>query len=297
MSGRPAGAAAPLRLALDPLLPARTPPQHGMFEYGFQLRIPDGPRIDRGDPLLAAYGARIASVAVHEHDDEPLQAATFDPGSVVALLPDVDDPSDPEVGVWDRDGVRRAGCLLEHAARVVGAALEWGLEQSALVLTEDRSADEDRREGLDLLIFHPAFVVVDTSAAARYERPVRPGRRRLVLVADGSADVRWWDPAAQTGPIAAEELPMSDELARAMGQLRSAYAELHEAGDGERRGFERFEAELDRCALDEQAAALWRRARAELGRRFAIGFLGAGMQRPVWSPEQLEEDDDEELPF
>ena len=35
----------------------------------------------------------------------------------------------------------------------------------------------------------------------------------------------------------------------------------------------------------------------ELGRRFAIGFLGAGMERPVWSPAALEKADDSDIPF
>ena len=286
----------PLHLSLEPIVPSRIPAEYGSFEYGFRLRIPDGPIIDRGDPLLAAYGARVASVAVNEDDDEALQSDAFDPGSSVRLVSENHDPSDPEVGVWDSESLRRAGRLLDRAARVVGAALECKLDQSALVLTEDRSPDDGRRDGLDLLVFHRAFVAVDTSALDRFQRPVRPTRRRLVLVADGTADMRWWDPTAQIGPIAAEELPMPEELARALRELRAAYAELQAEGGPERRGFERFESELDRCSLDERAAALWRRARTELGREYAIGFLGSGMERPVWSPEQLDEGDDG-IPF
>ena len=89
---------------------------------------------------------------------------------------------------------------------------------------------------------------------------------------------------------------MPEELARALRELRAAYAELQAESGPERRGFERFESELDRCSLDERAAALWRRARTELGREYAIGFLGSGMERPVWSPEQLDESDDG-IPF
>jgi hypothetical protein len=44
---------------------------------------------------------------------------------------------------------------------------------------------------------------------------------------------------------------------------------------------------MGRHAIDAHAIALWRRARAELGSRYAIGFLGAGMERPVWSPDEL----------
>ncbi len=37
------------------------------------------------------------------------------------------------------------------------------------------------------------------------------------------------------------------------------------------------------------------RVNLELGRRFAVGYLGPGMQRPVWSAESAEGDD--EIPF
>jgi len=287
----------PLRLSLEPVLPTRTPSYEGCFVYGFRLRLPDGPEVDRSDPLLVAYGARIVTVAIHDDDEESVQDDAFDPGSLVRLLPESGGADEAEVGVWDPEGLRRGGSLLDRAAAIVGAAVECGLAQSALVLTEDRSAEDDRREGLDLLVFHRAFVDVDASAAASFRRPVRSARARLVLVADGSGDVRWWDPSADAGPIAADDLPMSADLTSAMQRLRAAYAELANDDASERRGFERFEAALDRHALDEQAAALWKRARAELGRRFAIGFLGAGMERPVWSPDELDDDDESDIPF
>lgn len=288
----------PLRLSLEPLLPTRTPSYENCFVYGFKLRLPDGPEIDRADPLLVAYGVRIVAVAIHDDDDEPVQAGAFDPGSLVRLLPEAGGSDEPEVGVWDPEALRRGGSLLDRAAAVVDAAIECGLSQTALVLTEDRNSEDDRREGLDLLVFHEGFVEVDTAAVPSFKRPVRPARPRLVLVADGSGDVRWWDPSAEAGPIAADDLPMSADLTRAMQRLRTAYAELEAEKDPDKRGFERFEAALDRAALDEQAATLWKRARAELGRRFAVGFLGSGMERPVWSPDELDDDDAEtDIPF
>lgn len=288
----------PLRLSLEPLLPTRTPSYENCFVYGFKLRLPDGPEIDRADPLLVAYGVRIVTIAIHDDDDESVQADAFDPGSLVRLLPEAGGDDDAEVGVWDTEAMRRGGSLLDRAAAVVDAAIECGLTQTALVLTEDRSAADDRREGLDLLVFHEGFVEDDTAAIAAFKRPVRPARARLVLVADGSGDVRWWDPSAETGPIAADDLPMSADLTRAMQKLRAAYAELEAEKDPDSRGFERFEAAIDRGMLNEQAATLWKRARAELGRRFAVGFLGAGMERPVWSPDELEDDDDDtDIPF
>ncbi len=162
----------PLRLALHPLLPTRTTGHNSWFEYGFQLRLPGGPLIDRTDPLLSAYGARITTMAVHTHDDEQLQEDAFDPGSVVRLVPDAGDDGEPEIGVWDRDELRRAGSLLDRPAAITEVAIEFGLEQTAIVLTEDREADGDRRSSLDLLVFHPAFVEVDTEAALRVHAAV-----------------------------------------------------------------------------------------------------------------------------
>lgn len=285
-----------LRLGLEPIVPSRTPAEYGSFEYGFRLRIPDGPIIDRGDPLLAAYGARITSVSSERGEDEALQSEAFDPGSPVRLEVEDHDPTDPEVGVWDVDRVRRAGSLLDGISKVVSAAVECGLEQRALVIAEDRAPSDGRRDGLDLLVFHPAFVVVDTSGRDRLRRPARATRRRLILVADGTAEVRWWDPTARTGPIPAEDLPMPEELARALRELRLAYTELQAETGDEPRGFDRLEVQMDRWSLNERAAALWKRARADLGREYTVGFLGPGMERPVWSPEQLDEDEDE-LPF
>ncbi len=287
---------APLRLALEPLIPTRTSGHRTWLEYGFQLRLPDGPLVDRGDPLLAAYAARILSVVIDEDDDEQLQDDAFEPGSLVRLV--LESADEPQLGVWDDDGLHRAGCLSDRSALIAAAAMEYGLAQSALILTEDRTPEDGRREGLDLLVFHDAFVQVDTAAVAGgFLRPERQVRPRLVLVADGTDDVRWWDPAATAGPIAADDLPMSADLTRAMQRLRAGYADLQQEDGDERRGLERFEAALDRHTLDEQAAALWRRARAELGRRYAIGFLGTGMERPVWSPEELEDEYESEIPF
>jgi hypothetical protein len=253
---------------------------------------------DLGDDEDAApESGRHADHHGHGHEQREAEKRVRGPGSLVQLLPESGGADEAEVGVWDPEALRRGGSLLERAAAVVDAAIECGLSQTALVLTEDRSAEDDRREGLDLLVFHDGFVEVDTAAVAAFERPVRPARARLVLVADGSGDVRWWDPSAEAGPIAADDLPMSADLTRAMQKLRAAYAELEAEKDPDKRGFARFEAALDRTALDEQAATLWKRARAELGRRFAVGFLGSGMQRPVWSPEELDDDDDSEIPF
>lgn len=284
-----------LRLAFEPLLATRTTGPHGVITHGFQLRLPHGPAIAHDDPLLPAFSVDVTSLYT-PRNDEPLQYEGFDPGSEVRLIAE----NATDVGVWDSEGVRRAGMLLERPAALFRAGLDVGLERQAIVLSEDRSDDEDRRDGLELLVFHPAFVELDMAGLADFARPSGNARPRLVLVADGTGDVRWWDPSATTGPVGADGLPMSADLLAAMRRLRTDYAKLRDEAEDDPRGFERFELELEREALDRQANALWRRARAELGRRFTIGFLGAGMEHPVWSPSDAEDGPymgDDDIPF
>jgi len=293
--------ALPLRLSLEPVLASRTPGDSECFEYGFRLRLPGGLAVERNDPLLPAYGARVAMLTVEPEHEEALQGGEFDPGRFTVLMPEPFDPSAADaIGVWDADSVRQAGTLMPNVAPVFSAALEQGLEPRALVLTEDRAASDDRREGLDLLVFSPSLLEVDVRPASSYERPVRRRRPRLVLVADRSGEIRWWDPSASRGPLEAEDLPMSQELKRDLQRLREASAEQRAQTEPGARGIEGIEADWDRQRLEAQAATLWRRARAELGGRYAVGFLGAGMRRPAWTPDDLEEEESEgdfEIPF
>jgi len=55
-----------------------------------------------------------------------------------------------------------------------------------------------------------------------------------------------------------------------------------------------FDQRAERVGLEEDARELWMRARRELARRFAVGYLGRGMTVPAWSPEELDADDDDE---
>ncbi len=245
------------------------------------------------DPLLAAFGASVEWLQVGEDHEEALQAEAFDPGHLLCLMAEPYDPDDPDaVGVWDDETLRQAGTLTRSASAIVSAGTQAGLEHRALVLCELRAASDDRREALCLLVFAPALVRVKVSRMLQVPRPMRPSRPRLVLVADTSGDVRWWDPSASSGPVEACDLPFSQELRHELDRLRDAFALLAAEGD-EQRGFDRVQADWEHEALQTKAQALWRRARSELGRRYAVGFLGAGMRRPVWTPERLEEEDDD----
>jgi hypothetical protein len=119
----------PLRLALEPVLPSRTPTCGDCFEYGLRLRLPDGPVLERDDPLLAAFGARVESLESDGESEEALQDSAFDPGCFVRLVAEPFDPQDPHaLGVWDAEEVRHAGTLPDGAAAVVSAGAEVGLE-------------------------------------------------------------------------------------------------------------------------------------------------------------------------
>lgn len=201
--------------------------------------------------------------------------------------------------VWDADGLRQAGQLTDEVAGMVVAAAEAGLEPRGLVLVEHRDPVDDRRERLCLIVYSPRLVRIG-APRRRFGRPARAARPRLVLVADGSGDVRWWDSSTAGGSLDATDLPLSDELRRELEWLRDAFAEV--AGDGGTlHGFDLLEHDWGRSALEARAAALWRRARSELGRQYAVGFLGSHMRRPIWSPDELREDEDDDpesdIPF
>ena len=173
--------ALPLRLALDALLPARAPSTgEGTLAYGFRLRLPDGPAIDYGDPLLSALGAHVDDLIVGDH--EALQLDAFDPGRRLVL---VSEPYGPdvagEVGVWDADEIRRVGTLADDLESIALAALGQRFPLDALVVREERTVADDRRRGLELLVFSPLMIPVGAAPPPRLGRPSRQVRQRLVL--------------------------------------------------------------------------------------------------------------------
>ena len=79
-----------------------------------------------------------------------------------------------------------------------------------LVLSEERTRRDDRRAELEILVFNAGLLQLDVPEE-RFSRPTRPTRRRVVLFADGSSELRWWDPSGAGGPIEFDELPVSGE--------------------------------------------------------------------------------------
>jgi hypothetical protein len=271
-----------LALELRPLLPMRTPNGCGFFEYGFAPVLPDGTALRPDDPLLRAFGAVVLHLDSDDLDGEALQGDAFAPGRRLQLETELDDEDDLVVAVWDEERIRRVGELDEDDAdtAVVLSALDHGLPMRAAVLRELRTAAGDRRSLIFMLAYSERFVRVGAPADLRLERPSRPRRKRVVLVA-GAGGVHFWDPASDAGPAASDDLPLSTELKADLGALQHELAEAASAGGFE--GWWRGE------AIEERAIKLWARARRELGRTFAVGLLGPDMDRPVWRPAELEE--------
>ena len=291
----------PLVLSLDPIVPLRAPqPGAVLVSSGFRLRLPDGPAVAAGDPLLSAFGARVVDLEVDVDDSEALQDDVFAPGRGLTLLEEgVDEDGDPVVGVWDAAGTRRAGHLDFRAAAEVAAATDAGLAVGAVVLTEDRLRVDDRRCGLEVLVHAPAFVEVETGVAEAVAPPVtrpRHVRGRVVLVADGSSELRWWDPSGRGGPMDLGQVPLSSELLADLERLSAEYAALDDA-DVTGSAADGFERQLYRSSLDARMCGLWQRARAELGRSYAIGLLGPGMTSPAWSPGEAGAPAADDIPF
>lgn len=262
------------------------------FRLGYQLRLPNGPRITPEDSLLSVFGAVV--VALHEvrEHDEAVQDEGFAPGQSLSLLEEgCNEQGEAVVSVWNTSQTLRAGVLPDECAARVCAANDYRLELRALSLEERRTPFDDRRSSLRALLYSPQFVSL-TASSQQYQRPSRPGRRRVVLVADAKNEVRWWDPVGQAGPAAISELPLSRELHQDLIRLAEAFTELRAHGDVS--GFAAIELEWQQEELTDHAVRVWRRARRELGRDYAIGFQGPDMERPAWSPEELQREHGED---
>ncbi len=284
-----------LRLALHALLPIRVPTQdRSCTDYGFVLRLPDGPALANDDPLLAAFAAEIVSLTDSDEHDEGLQHESFDPGRPVCLRHEgLDDEGDALVGVWDPDGVRRAGGLPYRAALRVAAGAEHGLQTEGIVLAEQRVAPDDRRSSLDVLVYAPSLVDIEAPTSPAL-RPSRRGRARLVLVAHATAGLQWWDPSGERAPADVRSVSVSEDLAAGLERLQAAYARLAEM-EGQVSGdaAEAMGVEFIRDELQARTRALWARVRAELAREYAVGLLLPGMRRPAWSPADIPDEEDD----
>jgi hypothetical protein len=265
--------------------------------YGYQLRLADGLVVTSDDPLLRAFAASIDAIE-EMTDDEALQAPGFDPGLHVELVREgIDDDGDEVVGIWDADEIRRAATLPYGTAERVAAAIDHGMAIEALIVSEIRNRSDERRAGIAVLVYPPALITVDVAAGGTLQRRQRRTRPRLVLIADHSSGVRWWDPSGAAGPVDLAELPVSSALADELRDLATAFKNAPDESDEPN-----FDDDLDTAwqnhVLEQRTRTVWARVRRELGRRYAIGLMLSGMSRPAWSPEELADSEaDDDIPF
>ncbi|HEU4978743.1 MAG TPA: hypothetical protein VFT42_07610, partial [Solirubrobacteraceae bacterium] len=173
----------PLRLSLEAVRPARVPRtrRSGNAGAGFRLVVGGEIPIEPDDPLLAAYGAWVVSLADTARHIDALQDAGFAPGRELTLEPAQDECDRNVVRVLDAAGVLVAGHVArEHAARVA-AALEHGLELLGIALWERRDLLTGERTGLRALVAPAAFVDVTPPELAPPQVERFPEPRRVVL--------------------------------------------------------------------------------------------------------------------
>jgi hypothetical protein len=282
-----------LDLHLAPIAPSRRSPSGGQaIQCGYRLQLPDGYAIEENDPLLACFGIVIPRVA-SSGCEEALQHADAAPGARLLVLPSIDD-ADDEASVWSADGVRLMGVLQGCDGEQVAAAAEFGVPLCAVVLDEWCDARTGRRTAIDVLVAPAAAVRLHVPDGTPL-RPERRERRRLVLIADGRADLALWDPAGGHGPLDAGDLCLSRALHERLAALRRRLAARDDATVPG--GLDGLVASWEDEALEHEARTVWRRLRAELGRRCEVGYIGPGMVQAVWDLEDLADEEDEELAF
>lgn len=102
------------------------------------------------EPPEGFYRVKVAGVS---HRREELQQPGFDPGSELTLVPEPDNPHDPDaVGVWDAAQEHQAGYLPRDRARLIGRRLRRGRVSKAISLWEWRQAGSGERISLEILI-------------------------------------------------------------------------------------------------------------------------------------------------
>lgn len=116
-------------------------------------------RLDGSDGIFSV------EVASGSHREGALQDASFRPGREVRLVPEPDNPVDPDaVAVWNRDETLQAGYLPQGAAekRDLLILMRDGVPLRAFVAWQELD-ERGRRRGLELLVLDPdvSFTAVE----------------------------------------------------------------------------------------------------------------------------------------
>jgi hypothetical protein len=109
-----------------------------------------GYRLVSDVPVGGLYRVKVAGVS---HRREALQSPTFAPGSELTLVPEPENPHDPDaVGVWDAARTVQAGYVPRDTARLIRRRLQHGRIGRVISLWEWRRAASGERVGLEILI-------------------------------------------------------------------------------------------------------------------------------------------------
>ncbi|MCC7075799.1 MAG: hypothetical protein IT198_01610 [Acidimicrobiia bacterium] len=118
--------------------------------FGYGLRdATTGAPLPAGDPSLAPQGIQVFDLIALDRYPYAAQDPSFDPGRVLALVPDHNQGG--AVGVWDETRHVQVGWLPGTAATVVNEALAQGWSQHAVALWAQRTPD-DVRTGLRIAV-------------------------------------------------------------------------------------------------------------------------------------------------
>ena len=98
-------------------------------------------------------GLEIVRVAGPQHNRRALQRSAFDLGEELTLVPEPDNPQDPDaIAVMDAAGERKAGYVPRDLAPEIGARLAAGRIGVVRSIWQWRDLASGRRTGLHILI-------------------------------------------------------------------------------------------------------------------------------------------------
>jgi hypothetical protein len=267
-----------------------------MIERGFNLRIPKGPLLFAGDPLLKAASLCVFEIpAIHDQsfelhavdellplgqiDDMVFQHAAFAPGNRIrpVLVPDLEDGTNL-VAIRDYQDDFPLVTLPWSLGEPYAALLGNGLSVQGCVIGETISMPDGKRIAIRIAVYPDAFISV---SAPRLPGVALSKRLpRVILVADGQNPPGWWDAPVRpgdapvgSGPTNLEDIPISATLIADI--RRQAHAPEDES--------DRSKGRKGRRGGDTTWQELWQRVSEELVNRFTVGFLGLGMTEPVWT--------------
>lgn len=119
---------------------------------GFVVETSDGLRL-QWRSLPVEDGLQSLSVVGTQYHPTPLQDSAFDPGQPVCLVPERDNPLDPDaIGVWDRDRSMQVGRVPASDAARLSREFQKGRKYRCIVMWETNAGGESERVGLRILL-------------------------------------------------------------------------------------------------------------------------------------------------